>query len=64
MMAVDDARIVLAEKDWIKYFLPCRPERKHSLKATDETIRFVHLYSTTETSQIFASTFPFPFTQV
>lgn len=45
-MAVDDARIVLAEKDWIKYFLPCRPERKHSLKATDETIRFVHLYST------------------
>lgn len=44
-MAVDDARIILAEKDRIKYFLPCRPENKHLLKATDETIKFVHIYS-------------------
>lgn len=34
-MAVDYARIVLAEKDWIKYLLPCKPENKHVLKATD-----------------------------
>lgn len=29
MMAVYYARIVLTEKDRIKYLLPCKPENKH-----------------------------------
>lgn len=33
MMAIYYARIVLTEKDRIKYLLPCKPENKHSLKA-------------------------------
>lgn len=45
MMAVYYAGIVLTEKDGIKDFPPCKRENKHSLTATDQTTRFVHVYS-------------------
>lgn len=65
MVAVDDGGIVLTEEDWVKHFLPCRPENKRLLKATDETTIGVLTYSQpTETSQAFAFALPFPFTQV
>lgn len=59
-MAIYYARIVLTEKDWIKYFLPCKPENKHPLTATDKKLLGLFIYiQSSETSHLFAPIFCF-----
>jgi hypothetical protein len=63
-MAIDDARVVLAEEDWIKHLLPCKSKSKYSCKARDSLYFGVRSFTLRPLKHpgIF-TTFPFPFIQ-